>query len=247
MVVGAVRCLFLPPMENQSAAPSAPPSPRATRPVSRLRALILALGAVTFGATCRDQNPTGPGLPVHASVAVAPVYQTATSGGPRLRLARIRARLVEVPAGPDTLTQVVDFTGDSAVAEFDVTLGGGGTRLYRVLVDGIFPTGDTLFRGTDTVRAFPGTDVRPVSLQMQYTGPDAGLTAIDVLPGDTALASADSLRLRVVPGEGQTASRIFAGWTSRDATVLTISDSGMIHMRSVERDVWVVAQLWTGV
>ena len=110
MVVGAVRCLFLPPMENQSAAPSAPPSPRATRPVSRLRALILALGAVTFGATCRDQNPTGPGLPVHASVAVAPVYQTATSGGPRLRLARIRARLVEVPAGPDTLAQVSPST-----------------------------------------------------------------------------------------------------------------------------------------
>ena len=226
-------------------------SPRSAGAVrfSRLRTVALVAGATLLGATCRDGDPTGPGLPVLTSVAVAPVFQMQVlPGGPKLRLAQLRVRLTTDPAGPDTMVQTAAFDEDSAVVVFDVSLAGGVSQRYRVMVEAVDAAGDTLFRGADTVRAFPNVDVRPTSLELAYTGPDAGLTAIDIVPGDTILDATDSLRLHAVAEEGQTTpSRMFVGWTSRDAVVLQVSDSGTVRARSMEREVWVVGQLFTGV
>lgn len=211
-----------------------------------LRAALLPALAIAAGATCRDRSLTGPGLPARATLAVAPAPSPQlVTGGPALVLQRVRAVLHPV-GSTDSLVQVADFTGDSVVLQFDVTVTGGSGR-FRVRLDGIDAAGDTLFRGTDTVTAVAGADVRPAALPMAYVGADAAITDFVLLPADTVLGAPDTLRLRALPVVAATTTPLRLGWTSRDTQALQVSAGGVVRPRALERAVWVVARLFNGV
>lgn len=224
------------------------PLPARAAKIRVLRA-IAVLAVCLAGLTCRDRSLTGPGIPVRAALSVSPVFRTVPDGGPTIRLARMRTWIHVFGGGPDTLVQVVNFDGDSAVHVFDVTFT-GPSQLYQVHLAGIDAAGDTLFRGLDTVRAFPNTPSDVRSLPLSYSGADAGVTDIAVLPADTVLDAPDSLQLTttVLAMTGDSAPpALRVGWKSRDTAAAQVSASGVVRPRSIQRDVWIVARTATGV
>lgn len=216
--------------------------------VRALRALALGLACVA-GLTCRDRSPTGPGVPTRAALAVTPQLVPGPAGGPAIGLVRVRAWTHLYRSGPDTLQQVLNYSGGTLVLAFTVPVT-GVSQLYQVHLAGIDANGDTLLRGLDTVRVYPDVPILPHSIALAYSGADASVTDIAVAPGDTVLDASDSLRLRasIEAFTGGTAPpTLLLGWTSRDTDAAPVSASGTVRPRNIQRDVWIVARTATGV
>src|SRR5215216_4178384 len=111
------------------------PGHRRSRSFARtaLRAGQAALLALA-GLTCRDTNPTGPGLRLPAArFGVVPSFQQTPAEGPSVQLTRVRAVLYTNTTPAESVVVLANFQGDSAIVQFDVGVTGASQVMHAHL------------------------------------------------------------------------------------------------------------------
>ena len=209
---------------------------------------LIALAAVT----CRDQDPTGRGLPSQAALAIAPQMERAALAGAPSVFGIVSVHGVLTPTGGGTPYAVdASVVGDSATLEFNVTFP-GATQRYTLALSAIDTAGDTLFKSLNDVVASSGENP-PVQALMTYVAPDTGVRFLFLAPADTLVLSGDTLGITATGYDAReaTITPLYVGWTSRDTNVATVIPSGPASARivgkSIESPVWIVARVFNGV
>jgi hypothetical protein len=205
------------------------------------------------GLTCRDRTIAGPGLPISGRLNIAPLFEESAAGGPVFDLQKVRAVLYLGGTPPDSIVAIVNFQGDSAVLQFDVNVQ-GPSQDFLLKLAAIDANGDTIFRATQMVTAFPlgsiGTGSGLTAVQLVYSAPDTAVASILLAPRDTTINSNDTLHLRVSGSDlqGHAIAPVFTGWQSRDTSVIGIdSVTGKLTAKLLHRSAWIVATTQRGV
>jgi hypothetical protein len=201
-----------------------------------------------------------------AKLPIAPVFATNADGGPRIEVERIKGILRRDNSTDSSVAEAL-VVGDSAVLEFGgVTVAGEETG-YSLEVKAYDANGVLVFKGHQQVTLKPGEN-NPASPTLEYTAPDATVAEIFIASGGTGVASIDlqwagaaptnSTCLNRVPDaaaivekqliiNGLTAAEqpitdVRVGWTSRDESVATVDDNGLVRARCSNRSTYVVAR-----
>ena len=171
------------------------------RPPSRLAALLAALVVASAGITCTDS--TGPKNGLRALVGFAPVLSTAATDVYRnlasfeLAITNVRVRLERANGdiASDTVIAVVPGQ-DSVVLQVSVELE-GTQEAFEARVE--LRDGDlVLFSGTQTITARVGIPSGPPPpIVLEFTGPGATVTSLDVEP-DTTISGIDDIQMRTI-------------------------------------------------
>lgn len=219
---------------------------------------VLAVAAVAAaGITCTD-SATGLRTGMTA-IALAPSFVQAPDGGPDIDIAVIAGTL---RSGTDSLTVSALVEGDSAILEFaNVPVTGDSTR-YTLRVSALDAANTVVFASEDTVQVKPGTN-EPVVPVLEYVAADANATSIEITDAAVTLDWAGALagdvtclnrapktnpvvtRQLAVTGQsagGQAVAGVRVGWTSRDTTVATVDENGLVRSRCSNKSTWVVAR-----
>ena len=185
------------------------------------------------------------------SLAVAPQLQRAAAvGGPSfVSLSKVVGTLTAAGGGK-TYTVEAPFIRDTATLSFNVTFA-GPTQQYTLALAATDTVGDTLFKSTREITATPGTNA-PLQDILSYVAPDTAVRFLSVALSDTALMQGDSLTLSAIGYDSfeRRVTPLYIGWTTRDATVASVSSRGPSSARifggSIEGDVWVVGRAFNG-
>ncbi len=221
---------------------------------SLLHRRVLRAGALLCcalaGLSCGGDGPTPPPAPRAARLTIAPALPQGAAGGPAFAITSLRAVLsasATVGALADSTVVTAAYAGAGTTLQADLTIT-EPSRVYAVKLTAIDASGDTVFRGADTARAWTLESGAhgSAALTLAYARADAGVTAIQVAPGDTTVSSGDTLRLRVAATAGGTATPA-VGWASRDATGATVTSAGTLTAGKNRKPVWLVATTFTGV
>ena len=212
---------------------------------------ILSLIALLAGG-CREQDPTGRGLPATAALAVAPqLERAAQAGAPNFfGIKSVHGVLTPIDGGAPYAVDA-DFIGDTATLEFNV-LFAGATQRYTLALSATDTLGDTVFKSLSAVVANAGENA-PVEPVMNYVAPDTAVRFMFLSPADTLVLSGDSLGITAIGYDSReaTITPLYVGWTSRDTTIATIVPTGPSSARivgkSIESPVWIVGRVFNGV
>ncbi len=181
-----------------------------------------------------------------ARFAIVPRFATTASGAPKITLAAIRAALHA--ENGDSIVKVAIFNGDSAVLVFDVQITGTANQ-YVLRLAAVDATGDTVYRALDTLTVVPGDNSAP-PITMTYASADTLVRLIQIVPRDTVLSTADTLKYRVTAwdaNDNQVNTTVHVAWTSRDTTVAAFpAVRGTILAKDLQDTVWVVASTFSG-
>ncbi|HEU4989273.1 MAG TPA: Ig-like domain-containing protein [Gemmatimonadaceae bacterium] len=200
------------------------------------------------GITCTDSSPTAPSLRGGpARLAIAPAFESLPAGAPSFDLSKLRGVLQGING--DSVVAEAFFAGDSAVLVFNVSFT-GQEGVFQLTLTAYDTSGTVIFSGVDTVHVTPGPNppVQPTK-PLQYSAPDAGVTAIHVVPPTVQLQVGQSGNLAVTGADahGNPVSPIHVGWTSRDPAIASVSDRGLVTADSSEGATWIVARTATNV
>jgi uncharacterized protein YjdB len=244
--------------------------PAAERPSRRLRTFdereimsttirILGIAAVAVaGITCTDSS-TGLRRAGLTGLALAPAFAQGAEGGPDIEISRVRGVLRN---STDSSVTEADVQGDSAVLEFaDVPVTGDSTR-YELQVQAFDENDVVVFEVEQLVAVRPGSN-DPVEPILEYVAPDAEAASIDITGEPVALDWAGAvagdlsclnraakptpvvtkqLAVAGLTAGGQPVSAVRVGWTSRDTTVATVDDNGLVRSRCSNKSTWIVAR-----
>ena len=221
-------------------------------PVLRLAGLL----ALTLaGITCRDGNPLAPGMPVRASLAVAPSFErpalqrAGATAGAFGALKTVHGALVAAGGGAPYQASA-NFVGDTARLVFDVAFAGPSQR-YTLVLAATDSGGDTLFRSTGDIVAQPGVNV-PLAPLLRYVAPDTAVRFLAVSVADTLLVIGDSLGVSAAGYDAarQAVSPVRVAWTLHDTSGATVSartgSTARLFGGRADDDVWVVATTFNG-
>jgi hypothetical protein len=220
---------------------------------------VLGVAALAAASLTCAENPAGLRRVNVAGFALAPEFAQAPSGGPDIDVSRVRGVL---RSGTDSVVAEAAVQGDSAVLEFvGVPVTGDSTR-YQLRVHAFDPANVLVFEAQQQVLVKPGAN-SPVEAVLQYVAPDAVAATIDITDAAVQLdwagaASGDVSCLNRAPKEnpvtqkqlsvtgqtaqGQPVAGVRVGWTSRDTTVATVSDAGLVRARCSNKSTWIVAR-----
>src|ERR1051325_758362 len=234
--------------------------------------VLAVVGIAAIALTCSDQTATGLRRAGHlAYIAITPVFAQAPQGGPDIDVAKIKG-VLRKPNATDSILAEAAVEGDSAILEFSNVTVTGDSSAYQLGVTALDSNNVVVFNGTQDIKVKPGNNT-PAAPQMTYTAPDAVVTSIDITksaasfnadtlwwagaaPNDqTCLSRAPDAtkttqRQLAIVGKnsaGATVSNTKVGWTSRDVTVATVSDAGLVKAQCSNKSTYIVARTFLDV
>jgi len=222
-----------------------------------IRVLAVAAAAAA-GITCADST-TGLRRSGMAAFALAPSFAQGAAGGPDIDVSRVQGVLRN---NTDSAVAEAVVTGDSAVLEFANVPVTGDSTPYQLVVRAFDAANVLVFRSDQLVTVRPGVN-EPVEPSLEYVAPDANAATIDIDAASVALDWAGAVagdlsclnrapkanpvvtRQLAVTGQtaaGQPVSGVRVGWTSRDTTVASVSENGVVRARCANKSTWIVAR-----
>ena len=162
--------------------------------------------------------------------------------------------------------------GDSAVLQFDRILVSGDSTMYQLVVRAFDAESVQVFKGLQEVAVRPGENA-PAAPSLEYTGPDAHVSELDVVAGMdpvvemdlqwagarvtapsclNRLASPGAITERQLSVVGWTddateVPAIRVGWSSRDTAVATVDANGVVRSRCSNKSTYIVARTYLGI
>ena len=230
-------------MTDGAAGPHARPRWRVHR---GLLALLLATGLVT----CTSDRPTGPGRGAVGYLAFRPVLVSPvdlTAFGltiDSLRVAAIRpvadtvvdtTVFFDPNASSLTLRLPVELRSSSESFQLLLELRAGRVVLFSITDTVVVSAGapDTAFTPTDTLK---------------YVGPGAGITNIQIAPGDSVVTENQTAAFRVIAdADGTSVDSFYVSWSTSDTTVARINAAGLLHAPNARGALFVRAVVPNGV
>lgn len=221
---------------------------------------VLAVAAVAaVSITCADSSATGIRRVGLAGFALAPSFAQAADGGPDIDVTRVRGVLRN---GTDSSVADAAVVGDTATLEFrNVPVTGDSTK-YELEVDAFDANNVLVFHAEDELQVKPG-DNEPAAPVLEYSAPDVTVETIDIsvtsLQLDWAGADANDVScLNRAPKQPSTTQQqltitgksaanqvvpnVRVGWTSRDTSVVSVTEGGLVRSRCSNKSTWVVAR-----
>jgi hypothetical protein len=210
----------------------------------RLARAVAVLSAFQIVGSCSDSPAVAPHRafePGHASFSVAPIFPAIPPGAPVPVLSRIRGLLIGVRG--DTIVAEAKFVGDSAVLVFDVRFS-GNTAAYRLELTAFDLQGVEAYHATKEYSLKEGENRDLSTPVLIYSAPDAALQTLHVGPGALQLNAGGTAALSVsgTGASGQAITVLRVGWTSRDGSVATVDDAGVVHAGAFQGSTWIVAR-----
>ncbi|HMC54051.1 MAG TPA: hypothetical protein VKH19_02675, partial [Gemmatimonadaceae bacterium] len=226
--------------------------------------VVLAVTGIATVMSCSDQNATGTRRAGLTRLAIAPAFQQAPAGGPLLAVANIRGVLATM-SGTDSIVAEATVAGDTAILEFGNVMVRGDSSVYALSVRAFDADGASLFEGSQTLTVKPGSNT-PAAPTLTYTAADAAVATLLVAPAQVSLdwaganpndrsclnrAIVDVIhtaqQLSVVGKDagGASVPALRVGWSSRDTTVATVDETGVVRSRCSNKATWIVARTFT--
>lgn len=232
--------------------------------------VFAAVGVAAVSITCADQS-IGPRKGGLALLPIAPVFVTSPAGGPRIDIARVRGILKREQAADSSVAEAL-VRGDSAVLEFLRVVVTGDSTPYKLTVQAIDANDVVVFKGSETIQVSAGENA-PASPVLEYNAPDASVASIEVLasgqavelisldwagaePSNTSCLSrapsTAAITQMQLSASGATSQNVGVpgvrvGWTSRDTSVATVDESGLVKARCSNRYTYIVARTFLDV
>ena len=230
-------------MTDGAAGPHARPRWRVHR---GLLALLLATGLVT----CTSDRPTGPGRGAVGYLAFRPVLVSPvdlTAFGLTIDSLRVAAIRPVADTVVDT-TVFFDPNASSLTLKLPVELR-SSSESFQLLLE-LRAGRVVLFSITDTVvvsAGAPDTAFTPTDT-LTYVGPGAGITHIQIAPGDSVVTENQTAAFRVVAdADGTPVDSFYVSWSTSDTTVARINAAGLLHAPNVRGALFVRAVTPNGV
>lgn len=212
-----------------------------------MRALSVA---AAFGAavTCSDTPPVTPRAPLapgHSRFSVSPRFEQTAAGGPLVTLSKIRGVLVGTNG--DSVVVTASFVGDVAVLSFEVQFSGSSAH-YTLKLTGYDGAGAEAYSAQQDYTLKPGDNADLPQPVLVYSAPDAKLQVLHVSPASLALDAGGSAPLGVSGTGANNAviTNIRVAWTSKDATIATVDDNGVVHAGQFQGTTYIVAHSIAG-
>lgn len=221
-----------------------------SRPRWRVHRGLLALLLATALATCTSDRPTGPGRGAVGYLAFRPVLVSPvdlTAFGltiDSLRVAAIRpvadtvvdtTVFFDPNASSLTLKLPVELRSSSESFQLLLELRAGRLVLFSIMDTVVVSAGapDTAFTPTDTLK---------------YVGPGAGITHIQIAPGDSVVTETQTAAFRVTADAGGTpVDSFYVSWSTSDTTVARINAAGVLRAPNARGALFVRAVVPNGV
>ena len=223
-----------------------------------IRVLIVATVAAV-SVTCADNSVSGVRRIRAGAFALAPSFTQAPEGGPNIEVTRVRGVLRN---GADSSVAEATVEGDSAILEFlQVPVTGDSTE-YELSVDAFDADQVLVFSVDENVQVKPGVNA-PATPELLYAAPDASVASIDIsvasvqldwagaAPDDKSCLSRSpstsakvqqQLAVTAANAAGQAVPDVRVGWTSRDTSVATVDETGLVRSRCSNKSTWIVAR-----
>jgi hypothetical protein len=227
-----------------------------THPFRRAAALVGAALVLAAGITC-SEAPTGPRTKsgVYALVGMSPVFSQAATQIHR-RLASFELEIdnvhikLERENGQVAVDTLVALTAgqDSVVIKLSVEILEGTQEQFDALLE--FRDGtQVLFSGTQTITAalgFAPPAVPPITIE--YTGPGAAVTTLDVQP-DTTISGTDDVTMRAIGRDAneQVVANLNLEWSVNNANLGSITAAGVFQPTGTAGNAVITAALPTGI
>lgn len=201
--------------------------------------LAAALGVLS----CRDQPSVAPrvGAPATAHLTIAPAFQAAPPGAPKVDLSRVRGVLVGA-TGDSTIVET-EFTGDVAILAFEVRFA-GESATYSLDLTAFDTAGVAAYHGSQVITLKPGNNPTIAGVKLVYAAPDAALAALHVAPATLTLDGGASANLDVAGSDahGRSVASIRVGWTSRNPSIAAVDAAGKVHAGRFQGETYIVAR-----
>ncbi len=207
------------------------------------------IGALVAGVTCSDQPLVAPKhivAPGHAAFAMAPAFSVLPAGGPTIILSKVRALLIS--AQNDTLAVEANFQGDSAILLFDVQFTGNSADYTLDL--SAFDSQDVLaYHYSESITLKPGDNPSIPTPVLEPAGPYAAIKTVKVSPTSLQLNAGATSNLSVTGADasGHPVTPVVVGWTSRDSTVATVDQNGLVRAGAFQGSTFIVARTVTSI
>jgi uncharacterized protein YfaP (DUF2135 family) len=205
------------------------------------------------------------------SLPVAPVFATSATGGPRIEIETIKGVLRRANSTDSSMAEA-GVRGDSAVLEFEDVAVTGEETTYELSVKAFDANGVLVFKGTLEVTLTPGSNT-PAAPVLTYTAPDATASSIEVRAGGAPTNLVDLQWAGATPGSTTCLNRVpnasaktqeqlsvvgtndasqivpdvRVGWVSRDTSVATVDENGVVRARCSNRWTYIVARTFLDV
>jgi hypothetical protein len=221
----------------------------------RAAALLAGLLVLAAGITCTE-SPTGPRKSgVYALVGMSPVFSQAATriyqrlASFELEIDNVHIRL-ERENGEVAVDTVVAITAgqDSIVIKLSVEILEGSQEQFEATLE--FRDGtQVLFSGTQTITAalgFAPPAAPPITVE--YTGPGATVTTLDVQP-DTTISGLDDIQMRAIGRNAneQLVANLNLEWSVDNANLGSMTTAGVFQPTGTSGTATITAELPTGI
>ncbi len=203
-----------------------------TRAAGLRRAALL--GISVLGVSC-SEGPSGPTSGGLAAVLVKPILPAGLDpGGFGLAIDNVRVFVRVLPSNQVIRDTVVYFPPDSAevaLALRDIAIHGESeTVAVGLELRGGEMVLFTGLQGQELRRGPPGT-ITPVDVTLRYVGPGASIAKLSVVPRDTVITFADSLRYTVQAADssGHPVTQFYVSWSSSDSSTVRPNAFGVVR------------------
>ncbi len=211
---------------------------------------LLALLLTTALVTCTNDRPTGPGRGAVGYLAFRPVLVSPvdlTAFGLTIDSLRVAAIRPVADTVVDT-TVFFDPNAASLTLRLPIELR-SSSESFQLLLE-LRAGRLVLFSVTDTIvvsAGAPDTAFTP-SDTLKYVGPGAGITNIQIAPGDSVVTETQTAAFRVTAdADGTPVDSFYVSWSTSDTTVARINAAGVLRAPNARGSLFVRAVVPNGV
>jgi hypothetical protein len=236
---------------------------------SAVRVFAVALLAAV-SVTCADQTVSGLKGVRRAQLAIAPVFQRTSEGGPDIEVEKVKG-VLKNKNGTDSVLAEARVEGDSAILEFSNVAVTGDSTTYELKVQAFEADNDLVFEGKQDVKVKPGENA-PAAPTMEYAASDKVVDELEIKVGSQEItslqldwagaAAGDNTCLNRAPkvpantqqqltvvgtADGQPVSEVRVGYRSLDESVATVDQNGLVRARCSNKATQIIVETFLGV
>src|SRR5438876_3046391 len=228
---------------------------------------VIAVAVVAAASlTCAEHTVSGVRRMGLAQLAIAPVFDQAPAGGPDIDIAKVRGTLKKLTSTDSAVAEAL-VAGDSAILEFNNVSVTGDSTTYNLGIQAFDRNGVQVFTGHQELKVKPGEN-KPAAPQLSYSAPDVTVASISVSPKPVALdwagaapndvsclnrapsTTSQTQQKLTIAGKNaasQDVAGVRVGWTSRDTSVASVDEDGLVKARCSNKSTYVVARTFLNV
>lgn len=217
--------------------------------VVRVARAVTIASAFVAAATCSDQPPVAPRklAPGQAALSLRPSFSATAAEGPRIPLSNLHATL-QSPSG-EKFDVDAPFIGDSAIVVFDAVPVSGMSAVFGLSMTAFDTQGAVAYSAKQDLTVRPGENPPAPTQPLVYSGADANVATVQISTPNPFVSALATTRLSASgkTSGGQDVPSLRIGWVSRDPSIATVDETGLVRGGASQGTTRIVATAANGV